>query len=416
MLFAIFTVLAVELLGSWSLPIINSEAECPDGWVLTDCQVQTGLQIDSDGCEVRLVCTIQKDSEESKIMVCPNNFVVDQTIEIVGNLSSTLDDAQSIAICPDGYVVSYCEVETGLVHTESDGAIVDPNDPRVCIAFNGAGGSGVIARALCSRNVNVTDPCNPEGPDIPMFVNLYSQSSDPYLSCPLSYQQILCNARSPWANNDLSNKGVSTNGVIPNNQSCAVFGCYNYCEVTAVCSTAAVCAEWVEIVAERSSTEDDAQSVAICPDGYVVTYCEVLTGLVHYQSDGVYVDPDDGAVCIAFNGDSGPGAIAYATCSRNEQISNPCNTEGPDMPKFVNLYSKGTDPSLSCEPGYEQILCTARSPWYDNTLTDQNVDERGVILNSYSCSLSGCNNYCEVSAVCQMLDSEEYKSAVCPSE
>jgi len=419
MLLAIFSTLALELLGSWSFPIASSEAECPDGWVVSHCEVQIGLQIDSEGCEVGAVCTIKKDSEESKITVCPKiNIVDDQTIEILGDMSSTMDDAQSIAICPDGYVVSYCEVETGLVHSESDGAHVGPNDARVCVAFNGGSGSGVVARALCSRNANVTNPCNTKGPDIPKFVNLHSKSSDPSLFCPPSYQQILCNARSPWKGL-LEDKGVSTNGVIPNNQSCAVFGCSdnNWCEVTAVCSTTAVCAEEVEIFGERSSTADDAQSVAICPDGYVVSYCEVLTGLVHYQSDGAYVDPSDGSVCVAFNGAFGPGAIAYAICSRNEQISNPCDSEGPDIPKFINLYSKGTDPSLSCELGYEQILCNARSPWYNNSLTDKNVDEKGVINNFFPCSISGCDSYkyCEVSSVCQMLDSEKYKFAVCPS-
>ena len=52
---------------------------------------------------------------------------------------------------------------------------------------------------------------------------------------------------------------------------------------------------------------------------------------------------------------------AKAVCSQFEQVADPCN--GPNLPKYKNLHSRGPNPSLKCPPGYEQILCNARSPW-----------------------------------------------------
>ena len=45
---------------------------------------------------------------------------------------------------PAGYVVSYCEAQTGLVHTKCDGAFVS-EDGASCVAVNGWGGDGAIA-------------------------------------------------------------------------------------------------------------------------------------------------------------------------------------------------------------------------------------------------------------------------------
>ena len=115
----------------------------------------------------------------------------------------------------------------------------------------------------------------------------------------------------------LTDKGIDANGVIPNDETCGVSDCSDssWCEVTAVCTPTAVCSVVVEIVANWSSTEDDAQSRAICPIGFVVSYCEVETGLVHTESDGAHVDPSDARVCVAFNGNSGLGVVARALCS-----------------------------------------------------------------------------------------------------
>ena len=344
---------------------------------------------------------------------------------VVGSRSSTADDAQSIASCPVGYVVSYCEVLTGLVHTRSDGAFVDPSEGRDCVAVNGWGGSGAVARADCSRNEHVADPCNSEGPDLPKFINLHSRGPAPNVKCPPGYQQILCNARSPWLGY-LTNKGVSTTGVIPSNNVCAVSRCsdYNWCEVTAVCRidevpevyTAAVCpiSDMVEVLGLMSSPLDDAQSIASCPVGYSVSYCEVLTGLVHTSSDGAFVDPSEGRDCVAVNGWGGSGAVARADCSRNEHVADPCNSEGPDLPKFINLHSRGPAPNVKCPPGYQQILCNARSPWL-GYLTNKGVSTTGVISNDRDCSVSDCSdrNWCEVTAVCK-INNQEYKIENCP--
>ena len=70
--------------------------------------------------------------------------------------------------------MSHCEVQTGLVHTRSDGAFVDPaSNGRVCVAVNGAGGPGAVARAVCTRDGKTTDPCNSEGPELPKFISLH---------------------------------------------------------------------------------------------------------------------------------------------------------------------------------------------------------------------------------------------------
>ena len=39
--------------------------------------------------------------------------IVSDDIEVVGNKSSSEDDAKSYAECPDGYVVKYCEAQSG---------------------------------------------------------------------------------------------------------------------------------------------------------------------------------------------------------------------------------------------------------------------------------------------------------------
>ena len=83
------------------------------------------------------------------IVIFTTASATDQVIE--GRLSSSRDDAQSRATCPEGLVVTYCEVKTGLVHTKSDGAFVDPSsNGRACVAVNGGGGSGAVALAKCS--------------------------------------------------------------------------------------------------------------------------------------------------------------------------------------------------------------------------------------------------------------------------
>merc|ERR1712003_408803 len=170
-----------------------------------------------------------------------------------------------------------------------------------------------------------------------------------------------------------------------------------------------------EVVGTKSSTEDDAQSLATCPMGYVVTYCEAQSGLVHTKCDGAFVKRDNGGVCVAVNGARGPGAVAKAVCSQFEQVANPCN--GPNLPKYKNLHSRGPNPSLKCPAGYEQILCNARSPWLGK-LTGKGVDEKGVIANDKACAVSGCADngdryWCEVTAVCKLIDREAYAEAVC---
>ncbi|XP_063691276.1 uncharacterized protein LOC134823672 [Bolinopsis microptera] len=168
-----------------------------------------------------------------------------------------------------------------------------------------------------------------------------------------------------------------------------------------------------EVIGDKSSKSDDAQSVAICPTGYVVTHCEAQSGKVHDECDGVFVKPDDGRVCVAVNGDRGSGAVARAVCSQLEQIADPCN--GPNLPKYRNLHSRGHSPSLQCPAGYGQILCNAHSPWRGR-LSGQNVDDKGVIPNDEDCALPDCggDQWCEVTSVCQLIeDSEAYASAVC---
>ena len=369
-------------------------------------------------CEVTAVCKMNEELQVYKTAVCSEK-------EIVGYRSTSADDAESKARCSAGYVVSHCEVQSGLVHTKSDGAYVDPSNGSVCVAVNGLGGPGVIARAVCSRNEQVTDPCNSGGPELPKFINLHSRGQSPIVSCPPGYQQVLCNAMSPWLGL-LTNKGVNTKGIIPNDRSCAVSGCYTttWCEVTAVCKMnedselykTAACpkSDVVEAVGLMSDLGDDAQSRVVCPTGYVVSHCEVQSGLVHTKSDGAYVDPSNGSVCVAVNGFGGPGVIARAVCSRNEQVTDPCNSGGPDLPKFINLHSRGSAPFVSCSPGYQQVLCNAMSPWL-GLLTNKGVDTKGIIPNDRSCAVSGCytTTWCEVTAVCKMNDGEFYMMEKC---
>ena len=168
------------------------------------------------------------------------------------------------------------------------------------------------------------------------------------------------------------------------------------------------------MIGDNSFAVDDAVSVASCPPGYVVTYCEARSGKVHNECDGVFVKPDNGGVCVAVNGKTGSVAVARALCSQLEQVADPCN--GPNLPKYKNFHSKGHSPSLWCPAGYEQILCNARSPW-TGKLSGQNVDDKGVIPNDKDCALPNCADgrfYCEVTAVCQLVeDLEAYAAAVC---
>jgi hypothetical protein len=408
------------LLFLFSLSVaVNPEAVCPGSELVSNCEVHKGLvRADGDGCQIAAICNMQNGTEEYEIAICPDiGIVANLTILVLGGVSEAVDDAQSIAICPEGWVVTYCEVQTGLVHTKSDGAHVNLSDPHVCVAFNGFHGPGVIARAFCSRNGNVTDPCNDDGHKKLKFLNLHDRGPNPSVCCPFGYEQILCNARSPWVGY-LTGKGVNQNGVIPNNQSCAVSGCNDdyWCEITAVCrirEDAKACEEEeVEIVGDKSGAADDAPSIAICPLCYVVTYCEVQTGLVAKESDGAKVTSSDPNVCTAYNAGTGNGVIARALCSRNETVTDPCNNEGPDIPKFLNLNSKGEDPSASCPLGYQQILCNAYSPWWSQ-LVNKGVNENGVIPNDLACAVSGCKSYCEVTAVCKILDYDDYENHVC---
>jgi len=332
------------------------------------------------------------------------------SFSIMGKKSSSSIDAQSTATCPVSYAVSFCDVYSGGVPSRSDGALVDPGNGRVCVAYNGIGGRGATARAGCTKNVPVANPCNDEGPRLSKFLNLHSRGSAPSVSCPPGYQQVLCNAMSPWYQL-LINKGVNTNGVIPNNRRCSVSGCSKrkYCEVTAVCQIMnshayqnAVCPDKVTVVGNRSGSGDDAKSKAICPVGYVVSYCEVQTGFVHSKSDGAFVDPHDPRVCVAVNGAYGSGAVARAICSRNFKVLDPCNKKAY-KPKFLNLKSKGPAPRVSCPSGYEQILCNAMSPWRGK-LSNKGVNTKGVIPNVRSCTVPRCSHkiWCQVTAVCRI--------------
>ena len=398
---------------------VNSKGVIPSGNV---CAVSRCS--DRNWCEVTAVCGIIEDSEAYKTAKCPTS----SSVEVEGLTSGAWDDAQSRATCPEGYVVSHCEVQTGLVHTRSDGAFVDPaSNGRVCVAVNGAGGPGAVARAVCTRDGKTTDPCNSEGPELPKFISLHSRGPSPSVSCPLGYEQLLCNARSPWLG-FLTNKGVNSKGVIPSGNVCAVSRCSdrNWCEVTAVCRIiedtrayeTAVCMSDRTVEGSKSSTLDDAQSRATCPEGYVVSHCEVQTGLVHTRSDGAFVDPaSNGRVCVAVNGAGGPGAVARAVCTRDGKTTDPCNSEGPELPKFISLHSRGPSPSVSCPLGYEQLLCNARSPWL-GFLTNKGVNSKGVIPSGNVCAVSRCSdrNWCEVTAVCGIIeDSEAYKTAKCPT-
>ena len=170
-----------------------------------------------------------------------------------------------------------------------------------------------------------------------------------------------------------------------------------------------------EVVGDISGGSDDAQSVASCPMGYVVTYCEAQSGKAgRAQCDGAYVQSDNGGVCVAVNGRAGSGAVARAVCSQFVQVADPCN--GPNLPKYKNLHSRGHSPSVQCPAGYEQILCNARSPW-TGKLNGYDVDDKAVIPNDKACALPNCATdrfWCEVTAVCQLIeDSEAYAAAVC---
>ena len=62
------------------------------------------------------------------------------------------------------------------------------------------------------------------------------------------------------------------------------------------------------VIGDKTPEVDDAMSVATCPAGKVVTYCEVETGGVGYAADGAKINEDGGNECIAFNGWKGTGA------------------------------------------------------------------------------------------------------------
>ena len=395
---------------------VNSKGIIPNGnaCAVSDCT-------ERNWCEVTAVCKIIENSKKYKDAVCPP-IVIRR-----GSPSSTRDDAESRATCPENHVVTHCEVETGLVQTRSDGVFVDPDqNGTVCVAFNAGGYPPTVALAECSRDGRVSHPCNSDGPTLPKFVNLHSRGPSPRVSCPPGYQQTVCNARSKWLGR-LRNKGVNSKGIIPNGNACAVSDCTerNWCEVTAVCKIIenakkykdAVCPPIVIRRGSPSSTRDDAESRAACPENHIVTHCEVETGLVQTRSDGVFVDPDqNGTVCVAFNAGGYPPTVALAECSRDGRVSDPCNNDGPTLPKFVNLHSRGPSPRVSCPPGYQQTVCNARSKWLGR-LRNKGVNSKGIIPNGNACAVSDCTerNWCEVTAVCKIIENaEKYKDAVCP--
>ena len=347
----------------------------------------------------------------------------DQTI--VGRQSSSRDDAESRATCPQGYAVTHCEVKSGQVNTKSDGAFVDPSNGRVCVAVNGGGGPGAVALAKCSEDGQIPDSCDLHNLLLPKFITLHSRGAHPTVSCPPGYEQTVCNARSPWLGL-LQNKGVNSKGVIPNGKTCAVPNCShkNWCEVTAVCKILedpgeymdAVCPVIIPVEGSPSRIRDDALSIASCPMGYVASHCEVKSGLVNTRSDGAFVDPSsEGGVCVAVHaGHGGPAAVALAKCSRNIPVPDPCK-QGPGLPKFISLHSKGPYPRVSCPRGYQQTVCNARSPWL-GLLRSKGVNPKGIIPNGKRCAVPNCSqrNWCEVTAVCKIMNSEAYKNAVCP--
>jgi len=323
---------------------------------------------------------------------------------ISGPRSSRRDDAYSKAVCPSGYKVARCWVMTGNVPSRSDGAFVDPDNGRICVAVNGNRGSGVIARALCMKNKLVYNPCYRRGPKVQKFINLHARGSAPRVSCPYGYSQRVCNAHSPWTPL-LSNKGVDSKGVISRKRSCSVSGCShkNWCEVTAVCESV----QWSSVCPRvrngaRSGRKDDAESRAVCPSGLVVTYCEVRTGNVDHKSDGAFVNPENPHICVAVNGARGSGAIARAECLRNSRVYNRCKRRY--VKKFLHLQSVGRSPSVSCPGDYQQILCNAHSPW-SGQLSRRGVNQYGIIPNNLRCRLTGCDGYCRVTAVCRIKDS-----------
>ena len=352
--------------------------------------------------------------------------MTDTEITVEGELSSSRDDAESRATCPKGYAVTHCEVKTGLVNTKSDGAFVDPSsNGRVCVAVNGGGGPGAVALAKCSEDGQIPDTCDYHNLLLPKFITLHSRGAHPTVSCPPGYEQTVCNARSPWLGL-LQNKGVNSKGVIPNEKTCAVPNCSekNWCEVTAVCKVLelpeeyidAVCPVIIPVEGPPSLLADDALSIASCPMGYVASHCEVKTGLVGSKSDGALVDPSsEGGVCVAVHaGHGGPAAVALAECSRNIHVSDPCREE-PWLPKFINLHSKGPNPRVSCPAGYQQTVCNARSPW-PGFLRDKGINPKGIVPNENACTVPGCSirNWCEVTAICKIINSEAYKKKVCP--
>ena len=358
--------------------------------------------------------------------LCTISSLVTATDKIVeGELSSSRDDAQSRATCPQGYTVTHCEVKSDLDTTQSDGAFVDPSsNGQVCVAVNGAHGPGVVALAKCSEDGQVPDSCDPNNHLLPRFITQHSRGATPSVTCPKGYEQTVCNARSPWLSY-LPNKGINSKGVIPNEKTCAVPDCsHNWCEVTAVCKVLelpeeyidAVCPVIIPVEGSPSLMADDALSIASCPMGYVASHCEVKTGLVGSKSDGAYVDPIRmGGECVAVHaGNGSPAAVALAQCSRNTHVPDPCR-DGKVLSKFINLHSIGPNPRVSCPAGYQQTVCNARTPWMP-LLWNKGINPKGIIPNENACTVPECTetSWCEVTAICKIMYSEAYKKKVCP--
>ena len=347
-------------------------------------------------------------------------------VTVEGSPSSTFEGSKSRAACPEDYVVTYCEDKTAKEQNKLwRGTFVDPvSNGSVCVAENPGFSPSTVALAECSKleNRQVSDPCNIEGPEVPTFIYLQSFGRSPSVSCPAGYRQTVCNAKAHMTR-DLRNTNVNSNGVIPNEYSCAM-RCSYYCMVTAACMIMdpeeyknAACPTVMTVEGSPSSTFEGSKSRAACPEDYVVTYCEDKTAKEQDKLwRGTFVDPvSNGSVCVAENPGFSPRTVALAECSKleNRQVSDPCNIEGPEVPTFIYLQSFGRSPSVSCPAGYRQTVCNAKAHM-TRDLRNTNVNASGVIPNEYACAMR-CSYYCMVTAACLIMDPEEYKKAACPT-
>lgn len=126
-----------------------------------------------------------------------------------------------------------CELDEGVIGEGADGVFVDETMTN-CIAYNGYGGSGVIALARCAPNSQVASPCN--GPALLKYKRVYAKGTDPQAECPTGYDPVVCTAHSWWIEM-VKNKGIPANGVIDNADDCAISGCTDdrWCDVSLVC-------------------------------------------------------------------------------------------------------------------------------------------------------------------------------------